>query len=183
MKIPFEFRDKLSLANDLMQFAAHIAAGFGALMAFLGLSSNLVNNSRSSVLNVDVNSLSLPMRMTLLMLIAAALGWGVGALVAWLSRSRNEAKGFAAYVIAIMWGGLMVGAADWLAVDPRRQILSEVMLYTIAGTGFALWVAGIHLRGARSDGPRALRIRCDALLFFTGGCGLFMVLTLLGASQ
>ncbi|WP_298849004.1 hypothetical protein [uncultured Ruegeria sp.] len=105
----------------------------------------------------------------------------MGALVHKLSRSKNDSLSFAAYVIALLWGGLMVGAADWLAIAPRQQVLSETLLFTVAGTGLALWVAGFHFQSASTGGKRVLRIQCDALFLFSIGSALFMVLTLLGA--
>ncbi len=180
MKIPLGIRDKMNLANEIFAFAGHIAAGIGALFALLGISSNFANNTTSVVFNVEVASLSLPVRMTLLILIAAALGWGLGALVAWLSRSNNESLSFAAYVVAILWGGMIVGAAEWLAVSLRQQILSETLLFTVAGMGLALWVAGFHFRSSNAGGRHTLRLRCDALLLFSIGAALFLVLTLLG---
>lgn len=181
MKLPFDIRDKLSLANDIFTFLGHLGAGVGAFLAFLGITSNLTNNTSSIVFNVQVSSLSLPVRLTLLVLVAAALGWGLGALVGKLSQQRNESLGFAAYVLALLWGGLMVGAADWLSIAPHQQVLPEILLFTVAGTGLALWVAGFHFQSAGAGGRRALRVRCDALFLFSIGAALFMVLTLLGA--
>ncbi|WP_162946970.1 hypothetical protein [Ruegeria sp. EL01] len=181
MKLPFDFRSKLSFANDILAFVGHIGAGLGALLAFFGITSNLANSTSSVVFNVEVASLSLPVRLTLLVMIAAALGWGMGALVTRLSQSRNESLSIAAYVIALLWGGMMVGAAEWLAIAPRQQVLSETMLFTVTGTGLALWISGFHFRSTSQGGKRAMRIRCDALLFFTIGSALVMVLTLLGS--
>ncbi|NOD77892.1 MULTISPECIES: hypothetical protein [unclassified Ruegeria] len=181
MKLPFEVRDKISLANDVFSFLGNIGAGIGALLAFLGITSNLANNTTNVIFNVQVSSLSLPVRLTLLLLIAAALGWGIGAVVGKLCRSRNDSLSFIAYIVALLWGGLMVGAADWLAVAPRHQVLSETLLFTVAGTGLALWIAGFHFQSASSRSKRILRVQCDALLLFSIGSALFLALTLLGA--
>ncbi len=181
MRLPFGLRDKMVLANEVFAFAGNIGAGIGALLAILGISSNFANNTSRVVFNVEVATLSLPVRMILVILIAAALGWGLGALVTWLSRSRNEALSFAVYVVAILWGGLIVGAADWLAVAMNRQILSETLLFTIVGMGLALWIAGFHFRNSNAAGKHALRLHCDALMLCSIGAALFMILTMLGA--
>ncbi len=180
MKFPKALRDKVNLTNELFEFAGNIGAVLGAVMAFLGITSNFASNTAGLALSIDVTRLSLPVRMTLLMLTAAALGWGMGALVAWLSRSRKEAQTFIAYVVALIWGGLLVGAADWLANVPIRQVLSETMLFTVVGCGVALWVSAFHFRSNAGRNRRALRTRCDALLLFSVGCAVFLCLTMLG---
>jgi hypothetical protein len=166
--------------NESMALLTNLAALGVAGFAIWGTSSNASNRSAGFIF--DVNATPLPLRLLLIIIIAASMGWMLGALVSKLSTPPSETRLLFGLLGALATGTLLVLSASWLALDARRTALPELYLFVCIGLGIALWVTRFQF-SQRVIGVSGLglRMRMQAMFAFTLVCLLVLALTLMGA--
>jgi hypothetical protein len=148
-----------------------------ALFAVVGTASS----GRSSQALLDVANMQFALRFVILMVIAAAMGWALGALVSWLTEARklSEGRKLISYFVAAITGGLLIFSADWLSLDRRSGGLPELEVLTCLGMAVALWVASFQFRMHVGSGVRdVIKVRSMSLTVFVSLCILLLGLTM-----
>jgi predicted Abi (CAAX) family protease len=94
--------------------------------------------------------LSFPLRLLLLVAIAAVLGWGLGYFIAQITKRNAHGTVVIAAIVSIIWALLLLVVADGLAT-PRPQ-LPEFLLFVLVGMALVLWLLVFQLRAERNYG-------------------------------
>ncbi len=171
------FGDGVKVFNQVMDFLANLASiGVGAF-ALAGTSSA----GRRVDFVFDVNASALPLRLFVLILISAAMGWGLGALVGFLSVRRTEARGVLSLLAALAMATLLVLSAEWLAMPAQNTALPELFLFTAIGLGLALWIARFQFSQRLVSEVSVLMVRAQALFGFVVVSLGVLMLTVIGA--
>lgn len=172
-------RNGMVLVNDLIEFAAHFGSIGLGVFAVAGTTAS--GRGASFVINVDALPLSL--RFVISCVIAAAMGWLLGALVSWLTRDQSEKHNALGLLVALVTAGLFIFSAEWLANPDPRSAIPELELFAAFGLLVAFWVTCFNFRmHAEGAGVGVLKSRASALFTFAGFSALLLILTQLGAS-
>lgn len=169
--------DGVKLFNQVMDFLANLASVGVGVFALAGTSSA----GRKVDFVFDVNASALPLRLFVLILISAAMGWGLGALVGFLSVRKTEARGVLSLLAALAMATLLVLSADWLAVPTKNTALPELFLFTVIGLGLALWIARFQFSQRLVPEASVLMVRAQALFGFVVVSLGVLMLTVIGA--
>lgn len=150
---------------QLFRYLIDGAALLGTIVAAVAGTSVAVSNS-SSIPSLSLAELPFSLRLVVFILVASALGWGLGAIVAHFSRSDKDGLRLICLVVGACWGGLLIGTAQWAGVNAKGPF-PELMFLTLVGLGIVFRLSTFQFRA--SAGPArstTTRCRCDAVLAF-----------------
>lgn len=176
-----EAKDISTVLSNITSFLVNGGTVIGTLLAIGGTSASIVNSS--SALNISFDGANLPLRLTIFALMAATLGWGLGTVVQRLSLAKSEGLRMVCHVAAVIWAGLLVGTADWIAPETRGATFPERHLFTLIGMGVIFQLSVFQFRTSSVTVPLIVtRIRCDALLLLAVATVFVLLLTEAGAA-
>ena len=167
----------VTVFNQAMDFLANLASIGVGVFAVAGTSSA----GRKVDFVFDVNASALSLRLFVLLVISAAMGWGLGAFVGFLSARRSEARGVFSLLAALAMAILLVLSAEWLAMPAADTALPELFLFTAIGLGLALWIARFQFSQRLVADSNILVVRAQALFGFAAVSIGVLMLTVIGA--
>jgi hypothetical protein len=172
-------KDISTVLSNISTFLVNGGTIIGTLFAIGGTSATLVNSSFA--FSVSFDGANLPLRLTIFTLMSGTLGWGLGIVVQRLSLARTEGLRMICYLAAVVWAGLLVGTADWIAPEKRGVGFPERQLFTLIGMGIIFQLSMFQFRTTSPTVPLGVtRIRCDALLLLAVATLFVLVLTEVG---
>ena len=110
----------------------------------------------------DIQPLSFPVRLMILVTFAALLGWGLGYSIARLTKQNTSASVVAATIVTCIWALLLVATADGLATT--RSGLPEFALFVLIGMGLIIWLLTFQLRAQINFGNTVI-VQDRAIMF------------------
>lgn len=178
MKLPNSIH---SLA-DLTTLIINGVTILGTLAAALAGTSATVAGL-SGMPQISLHDVALPWRLVAFGLLAAALGWGLGAIVRHYSQSRREGLRLLCPIAGLCWGGLLVGTAQWATAGAATEF-PELVFFTLVGLGLVFRLAVFQFRSEISPATgTTIRLRSDALLFFAASATVLLILTDVAGGQ
>lgn len=155
----------LYVFNDVSTFLFNAASIFGTVVALMAGTSVTLSGGRG-VPSFSLEGLPLSLRLVIFVAIASALGWGLGVIVAYYSRSKKEGIRLLCPVLGMFWGGLLIGTAQWSMVA-KKGPFPELVFFTLIGMGVVFRLSTFQFRASAGTVPTvATRCRCDAVLAF-----------------
>lgn len=174
---PYSLRNVVGLAADATSLYKNISDIFGGVVlaagptaAMLGIVSESFGSGFTALITPE--TMSLPIRLAIFLLIAAALGIGLAFATNKLILRPTEFRVLACYVLGLFWAGLMVGSADWLSQpDDRNTVFPELTLFTLIGVAIAAKGMGFmfRARAEQAGGARMVLVRSGVILAFATG--------------
>lgn len=153
----------ISIISDATSLAVNLGAFGGGGLALLGTASAI--GGRPSV--IDIGNSPLALRVVILLIISASMGWMLGAIVGWLSKDPSESRRVLGIITAAVCGCLLIFSADWLVPSKMDVLLPELQVFSAIGLGVALWIATFQFRLQSGHvGNRVIRDRALALMTF-----------------
>ena len=147
---------------------------FGLISSFLGI--NIIRSSADSV-QINAVQFSVPIKILIVVLIAAAIGWGLATITDWLLRNQTELKVVAGHLVAIACASLVISSAEFMfgSQDGKATALMHILI--LIGTVISLVLARTRYRTSVVNAPNLPLTRSGFLLTFSGGLFfIYMVL-------
>ena len=165
----------MSATNSSVAFVQNILALFGGLFALLGTTSA----ARGVQWSVDIAGMPLSLRFVLVIVLAASLGWMLGALIVRLSADKTEARSVVVVIVSAVLAGLLIFTVEWLGRSGRGVALPEIEIFAVLALGTALWIATFLCRqDAMRASKQAVVTRSLGFLTFSAFSIVILLLTL-----
>lgn len=178
MRVP---KSSINLAADLSSLVVNGATILGTFVAIGGTSASVINSNIA--FDISFDGANLPVRLAIFVVVAAALGWGLGLAVGRFSTAKTEGMTLICHVAAVFWAGLLVGTADWIAPGNTAGGFPERHLLTLIGLATIFQLTMFQFRNTGVAMPSAvMRIRCEALLVLSVATGFILILTEAGVA-
>ncbi len=172
MKMP----ERLQFLADFSTLLVNGAAIMGTCFAAVAGTSATLSKA-SAFPTISLSDATFPIRLVAFIVIASALGWGLGALVQRCSQSRKEGIRLLCPLAGLCWGGLLIGTGQWATANGTSGY-PELTFFTFVGLGLALRLCSFQFRSLSGPIPLGVvRTRCDALLAFALSAGALLILT------
>ena len=165
----------MSATNSSVAFIQNIMALLGGLFALLGTTSA----ARGVQWSVDIAGMPLSLRFVLVIVVAASLGWMLGALIVRLSADKTEARSVVVVMVSAVLAGLLIFTVEWLGRSGRGVALPEIEIFAVLALGTALWIATFLCRqDAMRASKQAVVTRSLGFLTFSASSIVILLLTL-----
>ncbi|GFE64082.1 hypothetical protein [Litoreibacter roseus] len=161
----------VDFSNNAIDLIKGLVSVVTTLLAGLGITLNAVGNgggSRSGPTVIDaLQQASLPIRLAAFVIICTALGWGLGLLLAYMTRIRKDAWRVGSFFVAGIWGVLLVSSADMVTDPGYRGALPQLHFLTLIGLSIMLYLVTFEFRAhARYNTPDVMEQRSATILTF-----------------
>ncbi len=173
-----------SSAQGALNGIQALLASIGSGVAVLGVANNAIGSTALPSLNFS--EFELPLRLVIYIIITGGLAVGLSYVSTHLLAKRTEASVFVARAVAVLWAGLLIGTADWLAEDTRRNTtIPQFTLLSVIGTLVVFRVLSFQFSARasrkRRDPAGMLRQTSLIVLYFSLGLFFFFFIVLLGS--
>ncbi len=173
-------------ANLLDIFSNILTIGVTIATAY-GLISNVGGGTTEFkfffALNINFAEVSLTFRLIVFLISSVALGWGLGAIISFLTASRQDHLTIISYIASLLWGILLVATADWMAAPQAETRAITFPLFTLVGAGIMLWLSVFQLRSKSASGSVTVATnRANSLLAVTIGVLFAFLLNLISST-
>lgn len=168
----FQFLSNVDSARSLASTLFGLLTTFGtvSLTAF-----DILSGKREFVSAVSgIAEIGLAIRLLLMILVAGALGAGLGGLSFYLTRKNTGTRAIIVSFLGIAWAFLLVASAQALANTSGRSAFPEFALFLTLGLGLCMWLLTYQMRAQSGQGaPAMVEDRANML-------ALFVTTTILG---
>lgn len=167
--------------ETLRNIATFLAALGSTSLALLGTS---LSTGAIRLPSVQIDQAAFPIRFVLFVVVAAGLGWALGALAGLTSRLPRDVQPVLAGLLAVLFAGLMAGTADWLVGGQGGSgTTPQTLAMTLIGAAVTCRLCAWQFETGRSArSPQQMLDRARVLLTFTIAVALLVLLVELGVT-
>lgn len=166
-------KEAISFVADLTTLIVNAGGILGSALALFGASSAVLRSASPSASSFSFENVNFPIRISVLIFIASALGWIFGMLLRAFSKRKSDAMTFAGHIVAVVWAGLLIGVAEWIAAPNRHDNKGLVVLFCAIGACFAVRICVLNLH-TQHDTDHTANIAMQTI-----GIAVFAVSTLI----
>ena len=162
---------------------------FGGLFAIITSVITAIKYVLQSAPSADVAPQSallsvFPARVLAFMIIAGSIAWSISQLGIWMTARSNETLRLGAHLVTAFGALFMAACIDWIFASDIQKSPFVVLLFSIIGVTFAIFLAKTNFRQTLEPDPEIIAVRAGLLLNFAlVATGLVIFVQLTGLSR
>ena len=174
MNIARNFKSLFSLPLKPFEAVADFLSLASTIGTYVGLGAVLSNPGSKTLFSIG--SAPFAFRLGVFVLVAAALGWLLGALSSRLTLSRREHWHIVSYVLAVIMAATVVTVAELLADVSSDAGLPQVPLLSLIGVCLTILLCRFLFRSHIASNATTLHSRSICLVLFSSTCLVVLLL-------